>query len=53
MGMTERTEARWAQPRVRKTWLLSGSRDPGRSWWTKFVCHFRTELPISLREAST
>ena len=53
MGMPERTEARWAQPRVRKTWPLSGSWDLGRSWWTKFVCRFRPELPISLREAST
>lgn len=53
VGMTERTEARWAQLRVRKTWPLSGSWDPGRSWRTKLVCHFRPELPVSLREAST
>ena len=49
----ERTGASWAQPRVRKTWPLSGSWDPGRSRWTRLICHFRPDLPVSLREAST
>ena len=37
----------------RKTWPLSGSWDPGRSWWAKLICHFRPYLPVSLREALT